>query len=66
MDLQERAQLSAFDPDRSLDGRPVPALTTLIYAVCDNNPEKFELACKLIRIVQDRTIEMIRKEGLPE
>jgi hypothetical protein len=65
-DLQERAQFAAVDPERLFEGRPLPVLTTLIYDICNNDPDKFEHACKLIRIIQDRTIDLIRKEGLPE
>jgi len=28
----------------------VPAATTLLYKVCDNNPQKFEEACRLVSL----------------
>jgi hypothetical protein len=30
------------------DGKPLPAGTVLLYRVCDNDPDKFEEACRLV------------------
>lgn len=35
----------------------VPALTTLLYRVCDNNPEKFDEANRLIRLIVEKAWE---------
>jgi hypothetical protein len=41
------------DPMYTMQGHPVPALTTLLYKVCDNNSEKFNEACRLIDLFMD-------------
>ena len=38
------------DPSVSLDGSPLPAMTTMLYRVCDNDPAKFEEATRLIEL----------------
>ena len=38
------------DPTTCLDGKPVPALTTLLHRVCDNDETKFEEALRLIEL----------------
>lgn len=35
-----------------------PALTTLLYKVCDQNSEKFDEACRLICLFLDKKAEM--------
>lgn len=35
-----------------------PALTTLLYKVCDQNNEKFDEACRLIRLFLDKKAEL--------
>lgn len=38
------------DPQHQLDGLPLPALTTLLYRVCDNDPDRFATACRLVTL----------------
>lgn len=43
--------LFATNDDKiSIDGRPVPAMTTLLYRVCGNDPERFEEATRLVEL----------------
>ena len=44
------------DSDSPL-GPNTPALTTLMYKVCDNNTDKFNEACRLINLFVDKAIE---------
>ena len=38
------------DPTVLIEGRPVPAMTTLLHRVCDNDPRKFEEATRLVEL----------------
>lgn len=48
-----------FDPKNPV-GLPggTPALTTLLYKVCDQNNEKFDEACRLICLFLDKKAEL--------
>jgi len=35
----------------------MPALTTLLYKVCDNNEEKFEEACRLVNLFIEHALK---------
>lgn len=50
---------STLDPTNPV-GLPdgTPALTTLLYRVCDQNDEKFDEACRLIGLFLDKKAEM--------
>jgi hypothetical protein len=39
-----------IDPTLRLDGQPLPAMTTLLYRVCDNDPVKFEEATRIVEL----------------
>ena len=41
---------STVDPTTLLDGRPLPALTVLLYRVCHSDPEKFEEATRIVEL----------------
>jgi hypothetical protein len=49
-EVMERVIFRTIDPTISLDGRPVPAMTTLLYRVCDDDPDKLEEATRLIEL----------------
>jgi len=38
------------DPTIMLDPSPVPAMTTLLHRICDNNPAKFEEAMRIVEL----------------
>lgn len=38
------------DPTMLLDGRPIPAMTTLLHRVCDNDLKKFEETCRIVEL----------------
>lgn len=38
------------DPTVTLEGNPLPAMTTMLYRVCDNNPDRFEEATRIIAL----------------
>ena len=46
----DRVLYGTTDPTLSLDGKPVPALTTLLHRVCDNDEKKFEEAIRLVEL----------------
>ncbi len=58
--------LSTVDPTISLDGRPVPAMTTMLYRVCDNDPQRFEEATRLVHLFIAAVIPTIRRAALEE
>jgi hypothetical protein len=45
MDRIDVLQMMTTDPETGL-----PALTTLLYKVCEQDGEKFDEACRLIRL----------------
>ncbi len=48
--LAEQVLLQTVDPTVLVDGRPVPALTSLLYRVCANDPDKFAEATRLVEL----------------
>jgi hypothetical protein len=46
-----------MDPTVNLEGRPVPALTTLLHRVCGNDPKKFEEATRLVELFVTKALE---------
>jgi hypothetical protein len=38
------------DPTVNADGKPVPAMTTMLYRVCDNDEVKFAEAVRLVEL----------------
>ena len=38
------------DPTVVIDGKPVPALTSLLHRVCQNDPERFEEATRIVAL----------------
>lgn len=38
-------------------GGPVPAMTTMLMRVCDNNPEKFEEAMRLVKLFVEEALK---------
>ncbi len=60
--LKFRAQMAAMDDQRTLDGKPVPVLTTLMYDYCGNDIAKFNRLCGLIEVIQDHTIRLHEQE----
>lgn len=69
-DLEEedllRTLMATTDPEnfgKVVPGQTVPALTILLYKVCDNNQEKFNEACRLVDlfIKKDRELHARHK-----
>lgn len=52
MDKIDIAQMITEDPQND-----VPALTTLLYKVCDNDDVKFDEACRLLRLFMEKVSE---------
>jgi len=46
---------SVRDPKYNFQGRPVPALTSLMYRVCGDDPERFEEATRILQLFIDAT-----------
>lgn len=52
---------STVDPTVELaPGKPVPAMTTMLYRVCDNDPVKFEEATRLVQLIVAEAINRSR------
>jgi len=58
----ERIMFMTRDPETQLLLTNVPALTSLLYSVCDNDPMKFAEACRLVRLFIEETLN---QEGQP-
>lgn len=50
--------LTMDDQNCHADGKPLPAMTTLLYRICDNNPDKFEEACRIIELFIKKALEV--------
>lgn len=48
--LAQRVFFLTTDPTAMLDGKPLPAATTMLYRVCGNDPDKFHEATRLIEL----------------
>lgn len=46
----DRWALTAPDPGRTIDGRTVPVITSLLYVVCDGNSPRFDEAMRLMQL----------------
>jgi len=49
------------DPTVLIEGRPVPAMTTLLHRVCDNDPRKFEEATRLVELFIRESVDDKRR-----
>lgn len=52
MDRIDQLQMMTTDPQTNL-----PALTTLLYRICDQDAAKFDEACRLIRLFMLKMVE---------
>lgn len=50
------------DPDAPLEN--CPALTTFMYKICNNNVEKFDESCRLIRLFMDAAYNLGKQDAL--
>lgn len=46
----ERVLYCTVDPTVRLQGGPIPAMTTLLHRVCDNDSTKFEEATRIVAL----------------
>lgn len=46
--MTETDILKTLDPETRIEGEPVPAVTTLLYHVCEGDRARYETACRLI------------------
>jgi hypothetical protein len=46
----ERVLFATIDPETLIDGRPVMALTTMLYRVCDGDDRKYKEATRLVEL----------------
>lgn len=49
-DQVERVLYAATDPTVVLNGSPVPAVTSLLFRVCDRDQERFDEAVRIVRL----------------
>lgn len=54
--LVDQVLFTTNDPTKLIDGRPVPAMTTLLYGVCGNDADKFEEATRLVELFIRKTL----------
>lgn len=52
----EQAQYATIDPVAALQS--CPAMTTILYRVCNNDASKFKEAVRLIGLIQMKTLEI--------
>lgn len=51
--MQEKLEslfYSVKDYENKMMGMPVPASTTMLFEVCNNDPDRFKTACRLITL----------------
>jgi hypothetical protein len=53
--------LHTQDPTTLVDGKPVPALTSLFHRVCRGDEEKFEEAARLIELFIIKALQEVTK-----
>lgn len=56
-DKIQRILFSTKDPRCLLDGRPIPAMTTMLHGICGNDLEKFGEACRLIELFIEEALK---------
>lgn len=55
--VTEKILLTTLDPTVNLNGRPVPAITTLLHRVCDNNEDMFQEATRIVELFINKALE---------
>jgi gamma-glutamyl:cysteine ligase YbdK (ATP-grasp superfamily) len=55
----EQVLFRTIDPTVRLDGRPMPALTTLLLRVCGDDAEKFEEATRIVELFIQAALENV-------
>lgn len=51
-DYIEHVMLNTMDPNTALhSNKRIPAISTLLFRVCDGDKAKFEEACRLIKLI---------------
>lgn len=58
--LIDRVFYSTTDPLNKLGINNLPAATTLLYKVCDNNSDKFAEAVRLINLFIEETLNQVK------
>ena len=53
---------STEDPEHLMNGDPIPALTSILYHVCDRDQARFNEACRLIRLFVAKATEGVTKQ----
>lgn len=56
LDHVDIIMMQTKDPTTLIEGLSVPALTTLLYRVCDNDERRFEEADRLVRLFIETAI----------
>ena len=46
------------DQLRRIDGKPIPAMTSLLYEICGNDTERFDAAMRIVRLFCDKAFEL--------
>lgn len=58
--IRTHVQFTTKDPKFPIEGMgDAPAMTTMLYRVCNNDPEKFEEACRIVDLFIDGTVNAI-------
>ncbi|MBX9860659.1 MAG: hypothetical protein K2Y20_13895 [Sphingomonas sp.] len=57
-DQFDAVTFGTIDPLRRIDGKPIPAMTSLLFEVCNNDTERFDAAMRLVRLFCDKAFEL--------
>jgi hypothetical protein len=59
--LVERVLYTTQDPTVTMNAKPLPAMTTLLHRVCDNDQTRFNEAVRLIELFVGKALEIARE-----
>lgn len=54
---------TTMDPEVQIGGRALPAMTTMLHRVCQNDPERFAEACRIIELFVGKALSDRRAEA---
>jgi len=55
--ITQQILFRTIDPTVVSAGGPMPAMTTMLIRVCNNDPVKFEEACRLIELFIEEALK---------
>lgn len=62
-----KTNYTTIDPTVTFQGKPMPALTTLLHRICHNDPKQFEEATRIVDLFIRKaiavTVEVIHEQA---